>query len=89
MSKVEGKTLLYEEVKSRGILDWPVWEKEISRFEWKYDSDEQCLILDGEAIIETDEGDYHIKAGDFVTFQKGLKCIWDIKKDIRKHYNFK
>ncbi|MCF8303104.1 MAG: cupin domain-containing protein [Bacteroidales bacterium] len=89
MGNVDIKKLSDEEVKNRGILEWPIWEKEISRFEWEYDSEEECLILDGEVTVETDEGNYNIKAGDFVTFQKGLKCVWDIKKPIRKHYNFK
>jgi hypothetical protein len=27
--------------------------------------------------------------GDFVTFPKGLSCIWDIKEPVKKHYNFR
>ncbi|MCK5168312.1 MAG: DUF861 domain-containing protein [Bacteroidales bacterium] len=23
-----------------------------------------------------------------MAFPKGLKCVWDIKEDIRKHYKF-
>ena len=73
---------------SLGIPTWPIWEKEVSRFDWYYDSEEECLILEGEVVVETPGGDYTIKAGDFVTFGKGLKCVWDIKKPIRKHYSF-
>jgi hypothetical protein len=29
------------------------------------------------------------KAGDFVTFKQGLKCVWNVKKPISNHYNFK
>lgn len=35
------------EITSRGIKSWPVWEKEVSRFPWTYDSTEECLILEG------------------------------------------
>lgn len=27
-------------------------------------------------------------AGDLVVFPKGMKCVWDIKEDVRKHYSF-
>ena len=76
------------EKKTKGIDLWPIWEKEVSRFDWYYDSTEHCQILEGRVIIETEEGSLEIKAGDFVTFPKGLKCVWDIKEDIRKHYSF-
>ncbi len=76
------------EVNKEDIVSWPVWEKEISRFDWKYEGTEQCYILEGEVIVETKEGVYHIKGGDFVTFPDGLECVWDIKSAIRKHYNF-
>lgn len=68
---------------------WPIWEKEVSRFDWVYEGDEECLILEGEFSVETADEVYHIKAGDFVTFPDGLKCVWDIKVPVRKHYNFK
>ena len=77
-----------DEINQRGIRNWPVWEKEISRFDWLYNGDEECLILEGEVIVETSEGDITIKKGDFVTFKNGLECIWDIKKPIKKYYNF-
>jgi uncharacterized protein len=88
MSKLFLKKLSPLEIKSRGIESWPIWEKEISRFPWTYDSYEECLILGGGVNVETSEGVFNIKAGDFVIFEKGLKCVWDIKSPIRKHYNF-
>lgn len=77
-----------EEVIRRGIRSWPIWEKEVSRFPWTYQGDEECLILEGEFTVETDESAYLIQEGDFVTFKDGLSCVWDIKKPVRKHYNF-
>jgi len=88
MSKVIIEKLNDSEISQRGINNWPIWEKEVSRFDWQYSGDEECLILDGEVTVETQEGNYTIKKGDFVTFKHGLKCVWDVKKPIKKHYNF-
>lgn len=82
------KKLTDSEIKAKSIDQWPIWEKEVSRFDWFYDSTEHCLILEGRVFVETDGGKVEIKAGDFVTFPKGLKCVWDIKESIRKHYQF-
>lgn len=88
MSNLNIKKLSENEIAQRGIRSWPIWEKEVSRFSYVYDADEECLIIDGEVVVETNEGHFKIKAGDFVEFKDGLECIWDIKKPIRKYYNF-
>jgi len=78
------------EMAEKGVLDWPIWEKEISRFDWHYDSIEECYLLEGEVVVETEDGEkVEFGEGDFVTFPEGLSCIWDIKKPVRKHYNFR
>jgi uncharacterized cupin superfamily protein len=77
-----------DQIRERGIRNWPIWEKEVSRFDWFYEGDEECLVLEGEVEVETEEGNVTIRPGDFVTFKKGLSCVWDVKKPIRKHYNF-
>ncbi len=89
MSKVIIDKLSKEEIVNRGINKWPIWTKEISKFDWYYESEEECQIIDGEVEVETPDGNYTIKAGDFVTFKAGLKCAWNVKKPIRKYYNFK
>lgn len=89
MEKVEIKKMSPQEAESQGINQWPIWTKEVSRFDWEYDMEEHCYILEGEVSIETQDGNYKIEAGDYVIFPKGLACIWDIKEDIRKHYDFK
>ena len=78
-----------EKLKSLGVFSWPIWEKEVSRFDWYYSEKETCYILEGEVTVETADGKkVDIQKGDFVVFPEGLKCIWDIKKPIKKHYNF-
>ena len=88
MSLVNIQKLSVDEIKMRGINNWPIWEKEVSRFDWTYASKEECLILEGDFNVETGDATFHIKAGDFVTFERGLKCVWDIKTAVKKHYNF-
>ena len=88
MSKVIIQQLSKEELNNKGVFSWPVWTKEISRFDWTYSGEEHCYILDGEFNIETDEGTFSVKPGDYVIFKDGLKCVWDIKKPVKKHYNF-
>ncbi|KLO24545.1 cupin [Marinitoga sp. 1155] len=70
------------------VEKWPIWEKEISTFDWYYDDSEVCYILKGKVIVHTKNGDYTIEKGDLVRFRKGLSCTWEILEDIKKHYNF-
>ena len=88
MKDIDIKQLTEKEIEQMGIKNWPVWTKEPSVFDWEYDMTEQCYILEGEFEVKTAQNTYHIKAGDFVTFPKGLKCTWHIIKPVRKHYNF-
>lgn len=88
MEKVKIEKLSLLELESSVILTWPIWEKELSEFDWFYNETEQCYILEGEIEVKTEKGSYHIKPGDFVTFAKGLKCYWKITKPVKKHYNF-
>jgi len=72
-----------------GVDSWFVWEKDVSQFDWIYDEKEVCYILAGRAVVIPENGEsVEFSAGDLVTFQKGLKCVWDIKEPIRKHYQF-
>jgi uncharacterized cupin superfamily protein len=71
------------------IRQWPVWEKEISRFSCVYEEEELCYFLEGIVVVETAEGAITIVKGDYITFPKGLSCVWDIKEPVRKHYLFR
>lgn len=76
-------------LKENGVFDWPIWEKEASRFPWHYDSKETCYMLKGEAEVICENGERVIfQEGDLVVFPSGLSCTWNIKKAIRKHYKF-
>jgi uncharacterized cupin superfamily protein len=76
-------------IQEKGIRSWPIWEKEISRFDWYYDQIEECLLLEGKVTVETADGAVSFEKGDFVTFPQGLSCVWDIKEPVKKHYYFR
>lgn len=87
--KIEVKKPTQDELNKQNVSSWPIWEKEVSRFDWHYDSIEQCYLLEGKVIVETKDGSVEFGKGDFVTFPEGLSCVWDIKEPVKKHYNFK
>lgn len=70
---------------------WPIWQCQQSEFSWDYTQTETCLLIEGAVTItdrpETDQS-VTFAAGDKVIFPLGLKCIWKITKDVRKHYSF-
>ncbi len=90
MAEIKIEKIPKEKLEKMGVFSWPIWEKEVSRFDWHYDSTEMCYILEGEVTVETTDGKkVSFGSGDFVTFPRGLDCIWDIKKSVKKHYSFK
>ena len=78
-----------ETLQSLAVDGWPIWTKDVSTFSWQYDSQEVAYILEGEVTVTPDNGKpVHFRAGDLVTFPKGLSCVWEVKKALRKHYQF-
>ena len=67
----------------------PIWDCGISKFDWYYASSETCLIIEGEVTVDYDGGSVSFGAGDYVTFPKGLSCVWKVTKPVRKYYVFK
>jgi hypothetical protein len=78
-----------EELEKMGVSSWPIWEKEVSKFDWYYDDKETCYLLTGKVSVSTKDGKtVNFGAGDLVVFPKGLSCMWNITENVRKHYNF-
>lgn len=77
-----------QEIAQKMIHSWPIWEKEISVFPWTYDTEEHCLILEGDIYVTTNKETVHIIPGNYVIFPAGLQCKWDIRKPVKKHYQF-
>jgi len=67
----------------------PVWGCDVSEFNWHYDSEETCLLFEGEVTVTYDGGSVSFGAGDMVVFPKGLSCVWKVSKPVKKHYIFK
>jgi len=68
---------------------WPIWSKGVSEFDWHYEQQETCYVLEGTAVITPEDGEpVTITSGDLVVFPRGMKCVWKITKPIRKHYKF-
>ncbi|WP_017941843.1 MULTISPECIES: cupin domain-containing protein [unclassified Thioalkalivibrio] len=80
----------HDHLERLGVFDWPVWEKEVSTFPWRYDEREVCYILEGQVTVTPDGGGEPVTVGegDLVTFPEGMDCTWEIHRDIRKHYRF-
>jgi uncharacterized cupin superfamily protein len=90
MGKIIVKKLTDEEKKEMNIESWGIWEKEISTFPWSYSQEEQCYITEGAAKITDTQTGESVKIGvdDFVIFQSGLECTWEITQPIKKYYKF-
>ena len=72
-----------------GVSNWPIWTKEVSTFPWSYSAKEIAYILEGEVtVIPTDGEPVSFAAGDLVTFETGLSCVWQVNKALKKHYRF-
>ena len=89
MPKIKVERPAPQKLQELGVSRWPVWEKEVSRFDWYYDTQEVCYFLEGKVVAEEEGGEkVEMGKGDLVTFPQGLECVWDIKKAVKKHYNF-
>jgi len=78
-----------EHLNNLGVFTWDIWQKEISKFSWTYDSQEICYFLAGDVIVTPDGGQpVKMGQGDLVTFPAGMSCIWEITSDVKKHYFF-
>lgn len=75
-------------LESLGVSRWPTWEKEVSVFPWFFHEQEIAYILEGECVITPQDGaPVSFGKGDLVTFPAGLKCSWEVKQPLRKHYH--
>lgn len=72
-----------------GVNSWPTWSKEVSKFPWTYGEREIAYVLEGEVVVTPIGGEsVSFGKGDLVTFPSGMSCTWEVKKALRKHYQF-
>lgn len=87
--EIEVRKPTNDELWKLDVENWPIWEKEESSFDWFYDEKEVCYFLEGEVEVELSTGErIKIQKGELASFPKGLRCVWHIKKKVKKHYNF-
>ena len=77
-----------KEINTGDIRSWPVWSCDVSEFDWEYDQQESCLLLEGKVEVKSECETVQFSAGDFVVFPKGLKCHWKVTSPVKKHYTF-
>jgi len=66
----------------------PTWGCDVSEFDWHYDSEETCLLIEGEVTVLYEGKSVTFGVGDLVTFPKGLSCVWKVTAPVKKHYVF-
>ena len=86
--KIKIQNLPKEKIVEKGITAWPIWSCEVSEFDWEYDAEESCLLLEGEVEVSSDFETVKFGVGDYVVFPRGLKCRWKVIRPVRKHYSF-
>ena len=78
-----------DRLEALGVSSWPIWTKETSTFPWTYDDREVAYILEGEVTVTPTGGEpVSFGKGDLVTFPAGMSCTWNVRKPLRKHYQF-
>ena len=88
--KMKKKLPTEKQLKKLNVESWGTWTKEVSEFDWSYGDTETCYILEGDVEVtdpKTGEKIQFMK-GDLVQFEKGLKCVWNVKKPVRKYFSF-
>ncbi|MBD2431908.1 MULTISPECIES: cupin domain-containing protein [Fischerella] len=72
-----------------GVSNWDIWQKEVSKFPWTYDTQEICYFLEGDVVVTPNGGQpVQMGKGDLATFPAGMSCTWEIRSDVKKHYCF-
>jgi len=75
-------------LESLGVSKWLTWSKEVSAFPWHFHEQEVAWILEGECVV-TPQGGAPVTfgKGDLVTFPAGMKCNWEVRQPLHKHYH--
>lgn len=88
IDKIEVRKPTEKELEEMNVDAWPIWECDPSTFPWEYTDKETCYILEGDVTVRTEDQEVKIGPGDLVVFPRGLKCTWEVRKHVKKHYKF-
>ncbi len=84
--RIETETIGAGEARRRGVYEWPVSRRTVSRYPWRYDRPVIAYIDSGSARIETDDGNIEVEAGDLVKLPSDLDCVWIVKQPVVRYY---
>ncbi len=62
---------------------WVPWVCGPCSFEWGYAAAETCLVLEGEAVVESGGAEVRVGPGDLIQLPKGLACRWRVLSPVR------
>lgn len=88
MAEITVKKPSRDELDELAVGGWPIWACDVSTFDWHYDQQETCYVLEGQVTVTAGGTQVRFGAGDFVVFAEGLDCIWDVTAPVKKHYKF-
>ncbi len=86
--KIEVRKPTKDELEKLGVKTWGIWTCEPKTFDWHYDDQETCLILEGKVTVKAGKEEVNFGKGDLVVFPKGLSCVWTVHETVKKHYRF-
>ncbi|MDB4989506.1 MAG: cupin domain protein [Myxococcaceae bacterium] len=67
------------------LYEVALWECNAGRFRWHFGCDEVVHILDGEVVVQEDDGSARtLRVGDVALFPKGSTNIWSVSSHVRK-----
>ena len=64
-----------------------VWACTPGEFRWVWTYDETLVVVEGEAIVELDDGVVQLRPGDMAFFERGQSSIWRILSPLRKGFH--
>ena len=90
MGRIKVEKPTDETLATLGVTGWGIWECDPSTFDWEYEDDETCYLLEGKVTVRVKGSDEvaEFGKGDFVQFPKGMQCVWEVSEKVRKHYKF-
>ncbi len=64
-----------------------LWRCEPMTFDYEFPGDEIFHIIEGSLMIEVEGGEkITVKAGDIISFNKGVKSTWTIQSSFKKFF---
>ncbi|KAK4778234.1 hypothetical protein SAY87_018421 [Trapa incisa] len=77
------------------VSSWPTHTSGPIEIPWSFKSAETMYLVEGKVkvrVVESqqaneEEGWFEIGGGDLVVFPKGMKIMWNVVEDLKKHYH--